>query len=343
MPALTRTVTIAWSFGKQADIATPQVAANMFAMTKLDLPIIPVILQTESNALEYGKINEWATQVFKTNWDVSGRFEMYASSHFAAWVSCFGLGHVTKSGAGPYTYTTVPLLVGTDGLELPYFTYAQKLTEGGGSALDQALVGCAIESWELQVQSGPGRAASKFMVEFVGSGKYVSPSTITLPAPITVFHMPSASLAFSVAGVDYVANKNIISLRAGMKNNLRLAQGFFPGSGAQTAGDNTSGAIRGRIEIGDRTPSLSARVRLDSASAEFAKVVSQATGTATITLTYNASNQFTINWKKVSIRRVEQVDDGGIAALDFDCECQYDATNGLISTVATCPLDGIAQ
>ena len=45
-----------------------------------------------------------------------------------------------------------------------------------------------------------------------------------------------------------------ISLETSWKNNVRMDGGFYPGSGFQTPGDGTSGAIRGetRAEGGAR-------------------------------------------------------------------------------------------
>jgi hypothetical protein len=111
-------------------------------------------------------------------------------------------------------------------------------------------VGCAVESWQIAVASGPGRANSKITIEFVGSGKLTEPSGITLPAAVVEKLLPSASLALTINGTNYVTNKNIISLEFGGKNNIRLDDGFYPGSGFQTPADSTSGAIRGRMEYG---------------------------------------------------------------------------------------------
>ena len=41
-----------------------------------------------------------------------------------------------------------------------------------------------------------------------------------------------------------------------MLNNIKVDARFFPGSGFQTSGDATTGAIRGRLEFGDRQGTL---------------------------------------------------------------------------------------
>ena len=122
----------------------------------------------------------------------------------------------------------------------------------------------AVESFQISVGSGPGRANSKISVELVGSGKVIDSATgITMPAATTEKLLPSASLTLSINGVDYVTNKNIVSLETGWKNNIRMDAGFFPGSGFQTAGDGSTGAIRGRLEFGNRVGNLKFVARFD--------------------------------------------------------------------------------
>ena len=53
-----------------------------------------------------------------------------------------------------------------------------------------------------------------------------------------------------------MTNKNIVSLETSWKNNIKMDAGFFPGSGFQTPGDATTGAVRGRLEFGDRQGTL---------------------------------------------------------------------------------------
>jgi hypothetical protein len=177
--------------------------------------------------------------------------------------------------------------------------------------LDRVAVGCAIESWQIAVASGPGRANSKINIEFVGSGKLTEPSGITLPAATLEKLLPSASLAITINGTDYVTNKNIISLEFGGKNNIRLDDSFYPGSGFQAAGDATSGAIRGRLEFGNREFTLKFLARFQNGSDELTKLKEQTTGTAVITLTYDADNSLQVTFKKVSFAIAEVVDTDG--------------------------------
>ena len=89
-----------------------------------------------------------------------------------------------------------------------------------------------------------------------------------MPAATVEKLLPSASLALTINGVDYVTNKNIVSLETSWKNNIRMDAGFFPGSGFQTPGDATTGAIRGRLEFGNRQGTLKFVARFDNNSTE---------------------------------------------------------------------------
>ena len=344
MSANIREILIGFGKGKQTDIATANLVANVWQLKKLKAALANPKLNTESDAEEFGKGHEFATQVFKTSWDVAGTIEKYLSSDIAAWAMAFGLGKVVKSGTSPnFTYTCTPLNPTTDGIELPYFSFIEQIRPGGSSIIDRMAVGCAVEGWTIAVGSGPGRANSKINIEFVGSGKLTEPSAITLPAAAAEKLLPSASLPLTINGVDYVTNKNIVSLECGWKNNLRLDAGFFPGSGFQSAGDATSGAIRGRLECGNRQGSLKFVARFASGSTELASLKSQTTGTAVLGLQYDTNNKLTVTYQKVSFAAAEVGDTDGLVTVAVECQPQYDQTNGVVSAVAQCNTDGICQ
>src|SRR4051812_21238686 len=124
MPARIQETLIGFGKGKQADIATANLVANVWRMNKLNAALANPKLNTEDDAAEIGKGHEFATQVFKTSWDVTGQIEKYCGSDILAWVMAFGLGKVVKSGGAPnFTYTCTPLNPPTDGIELPYFSF----------------------------------------------------------------------------------------------------------------------------------------------------------------------------------------------------------------------------
>ena len=344
MPANIRELLIGFGKGKQTDIATANLVAAIWQLKKLNAALANPKLNTENDAEELGKGHEFATQVFKTSWDVNGAIEKYLSSDIGAWAMAFGLGKVVKSGTTPnFTYTCTPLNPATDGIEPPYFSFIEQIRPGGSPVIDRMAVGCAVESWTITVGSGPGRANSKINIAFVGSGKLTEPSAITLPAATVEKLLPAAALLLTINGVDYVTNKNIVSLEFGWKNNIRLDAGFFPGSGFQSAGDTTSGAIRGRLECGNREASLKFTARFSSGSTELASLKNQTTGTAVIALQYDANNKLTVTFQRVSFSAAEVGETDGLVTVAVECQPQYDSVNGILSAVALCNTDGICQ
>jgi hypothetical protein len=337
-------ILVAFGRTKQADIATANIQADFWRMSKLNAALANPQLSTENDAEEFGKGHEFATQTFKTSWDVSGSIEKYLGSDIAAWAMAFGLGKVVKSGTSPnFTYTCTPLFPAAgDAGELPFFSFVEQIRPGGGVVLDRMAVGCAVESWQIAIGSGPGRANSRLTIEFVGAGKLTEPSGITLPATAVAEKLlPSASLTLTINGVDYVTSKNIVSLETGWKNNLRMDAGFYPGSGFQTAGDGASGAIRGRLEFGNRVGNLRFTARFRAGSTEFATLRNQSTGTAVMKLEFDANNSLEITWRKVTFSTVELGETEGLVTVAVECLPMYDAVTGIISAVAKCNTDAI--
>ena len=338
-------VLICFGKQKQTDIATANSAVQMWQLRKLNAALANPKLNTENDADEFGKGHEFPTQSFQTSWDAGSTIEKYLSAEIAAWAMAFSLGKVVKAGTNPnFTYTCTPLFPANgDAAELPYFSFVEQIRPGAGIVLDRMAVGCAVEGWTISIGSGPGRANSKINIEFVGSGKLTEPSGIVVPAATLEKLLPSASLALAINGVNYVSNKNIVSLETSWKNNILMDAGFFPGSGFQTPGDATSGAIRGRLEFGKRQGTLRFTARFENGSTELTKLKSQTTGTAVITLTYDANNSLQITWEKVSFATAEVGETDGIVTVAVECLPMYDSTNGIISAVAKCGVDSICQ
>ena len=338
-------VLIGFGKGKQTDIATANLVANVWQLKKLNAALANPKLNTENDAEEYGMGHEFATTTFKTSWDISGQIEKYLSAEIAAWAMCFGLGKVVKSGTTPnWIYTCTPLFPAAgDATELPYFSFIEQIRPGGSAVIDRMAVGCAVEGWTINIGSGPGRSNSKITIEFAVAGMLTEPSGITMPAATLEKLLPSASLALSINSVDYVTSKNIVSLESSWKNNLRMDAGFFPGSGFQTPADATTGAIRGRLEFGNRHGTLKFVARFDSASTELTKLKAQTTGTAVITLTFDTNNSLAITWQKVAFATAEVGETDGIVTVAVDATPLYHATNGVISAVAKCNVDAICS
>ena len=338
-------VLVCFGKGKQADISTAQAAAAMWRFSKLNASLINPKLATENDADEYGKGHEFPTATYKTAWDVGVSLEKYLGAEIGSWAVCFGLGKVVKSGAGPYVYTCTPLIPSAgDAAELPYLSYVEQIRPGGGVVLDRQAVGLAVEAFQISVGSGPGRANSKISVELVGSGKVIDSATgITIPAATAEKLLPSASLTLAINGVDYVTNKNIVSLDTGWKNNIRMDAGFFPGSGFQTPGDGSTGAIRGRLEFGNRAGNLKFVARFMNGSDEYTKLKAQTTGTAVVTLTFDASNSLQLTWQQISYSVVEIAETDQILTVAVECLPMYHTTNGILTAVGKCAVDGICQ
>jgi hypothetical protein len=155
--------------------------------------------------------------------------------------------------------------------------------------------------------------------------------------------LPSASLTLTINGVDYVTSKNIVSLETSWKNNIRTDAGFYPGSNFQTSNDATTGAIRGRLEFGNRVGALKFLARFDHNSTELALLKAQTTGTAIIHLQYDANNSLDITWQKVAFATADVGETDQIVTVAVDCTPIYDTTNGIITAVAKCNVDAICQ
>jgi hypothetical protein len=338
-------ILIALGKNKQSAIGTANTAAEMIRFGKLNASTANPKLNTENDADEYGKGHEWATQNFNTSWDVGGSLEKYASAEFAAWAFAYGLGKVVESGTTPnFVYTCTPLIPSSgDDVELPMFSVVEQIRPGASAVLDRMAVGCAIESVQLAIGHGPGRENSKLTVEYVGSGLLTEPSTITIPAATAEKLLPSSSLALTINGVDYVTSKNILSLETGWKNNLMLDYGFYPGSGFQTSGTATSGAIRGRMLFGKREGNLKFTAFYEYGSTELALLKAQTTGTAVIGLTYDTNNSLTLTWQQIAFSVAEVGETDGFVTVSVECTPQYHSTNGLVTAVVECGLTGIAQ
>lgn len=337
MPLIQNTQT-AISLKKQAAIGTTAIDADMKTFTKISGGVAIRNLNKESDADEIGKTDEFATTLYNVNWDVGSTIERYASNVFLIWAWAFALGNVAKAGTTTLTYTIIPILTSA-GLDLPTFTYAEKIN---GTSHDFKSIGNAINAVTLTISSGPGRASCRVSVTFLGTGKLVQPSALTFPAPFVDATLFSASVTATIITVDYVAAGDIIDLTLSWANNIREDTRFFPGSGFQTGGDATSGAIGGRLEVGKRALGCTFTARLKAGSAEYAKLQAGTTGTAVISLS-NGAETTTFTLQKVGFRAVEDADADGIVVVRGTLEPLTHPSNGLITVVGVTTTDNICQ
>ncbi len=319
---------------KQTNIST--ISASFLRFKQLNAQLAPTGFNTENDANEIGKGNEFisAAGVFPVAYNPAGRLDKYSSAEFMVWALCYALGNVTEVTG---LYTIIPIDPGTT-IELPYFSVVEQVAEGGGSALDNAFVGCAIEDFAYEFNYGPGRQSGKCTVNWVGSGLLTTPSAVTVPATLAEHYMLSAGMALTINGVDFVSAKTILSGTIGWKNNLMLNTGFFPGSGLQNGA-----AVRGRLEIGPRVPSLTFTARLLATSTEYAQLIAQTTGTAVLTISFDSTHTVTFTFQSVSFETVDNGEQDGIVSVTVICAPKYDPTNGVLTISAKCGIVGIAQ
>lgn len=323
----------------QADIHTPSQTFLRFRQNNPELA--PSGFMTENDAAEIGKGTEFISVdgVYPVSYNPLARIDKYASAEFATWAFAFALGKVTEAAG---TYTIKPIDPCTDGLELPYFSVVEQVCEAGATALDNEFVGCAIEDVEYTFNYGPGRQSGSMTVNWVGSGKMVTPSGVTVPAPVSEHYLLSASMALTINGVDYVAAATILSGTIGWKNNLLVGPGFFPGSGMQNGA-----AIRGRLEMGARASTFTFTARLLKSSQEYQMLITPppaGTAKASLTATFDATHTVTFNYPSIQYETVVNGEQDGIVSVTVTVATKLDPVQGgpLIVT-AQCGIAGIGQ
>lgn len=102
-----------------------------------------------------------------------------------------------------------------------------------------------------------------------------------------------------------------------------------------------SGAVRGRMEVGTRQSTLKFTARVESDSIELDEVEAQTEGTAVFGLTYDANNSLTVTHQRVQIATAELGDTDGFVTVTGECAAMWHTTNGLVTAVAKCAIDGI--
>jgi len=345
-----RETRMAIGFVDQSDVLAPNIAAEMFSFTKLNDTLAELTPVTEDDAAWIGKGDEFATESFLDSWTVQVAVEKYSSSQFVAHTIVYALGHVTETTptAGVYQYTVLPADPVADCIEMKPFSYLETIRQGGSAVLDRVFVGLVVEEFTMSITSGPSLANSKITATYVGTGRYVSPSSITQPALSSENILPGASVSFVVNGVNYVTSKNIVSIDWGWKNNVRLESGYFPGSGFQNPSDNSTGAVRGRMEFGNRALTMRFVARFENGSSELATLTAQSFGTAVLTLTganisgaYNHSLSVTL--QKTTFRSAIVGNTDGIVTVAVDIVPLKDPSNGLITCVITTNRDLIGS
>jgi hypothetical protein len=320
---------------RQADIVTANTTFLRFR--QLNAELAPSGFLTENDANEIGKGNEFisASGVYPVSYNPLARIDKYSSAEFMTWAFAFALGKVAEA-TGDYTLTPIDPCI--DGLELPYFTVVEQVCESGGQALDDAFIGCAIEDVTYDFNYGPGRQSGRVTCNWVGSGKMATPSTVTVPPAVSEHYMLTGSMQLTINGINYITAKTILSGQIAWKNNLLVGPGFFPGSGMQNGA-----AIRGRIEIGPRASTFTFTARLLKSSTEYALLIGQNTGTATITVSFDATHTMTFTYPSIQYEAVVNGEQDGIVSVTVTVATKYDPTLGVLTITSQCGITGIAQ
>jgi hypothetical protein len=334
--ALLQELRTAIGFKRQTDLVTPLTAADMWSLRQTNRSVPQPILMTENDKEDIGK-GIWTTMIYPTNWDVAFPWEAYLTSENAAQVCAFALGKVTETVAGTGTqYVIKPLDQNADCLQdMPTTTYLSYLASCNEDVIDTALLGVGCESFMIRLASGPGRANSTMTSNWVGTGNFVSPSTIIVPA-FTTEHSLNAggTVTLNINGNDYIVNKKFVSAEFGYANAIKLDQGFYPGSGS-----THNASIRGRMRRGVPTVTLNFVAEFEHDSNELDLFYAQTTGTATIKIdgaVIGAGPQkhsLQAVFAKVVFRAAVIGENDNTLTLAVECEVLQDTTTGDVVTI----------
>lgn len=235
-------------------------------------------------------------------------------------MAAFGLGSASGS-----TYTPINPVTDTNEIELPSFTFGEAIRPTGTAVYNRGYLGCVIESFKIMVKSGPGRKNSMLEADIIGSGKFAEPSGLTFPTATAVNLLPSAGLTLTINGVNYVTNKNFEEFDFSWDNNVRKDSGYFPGSGFQTSGDASTGAVRGRMEFGKRQLKASFKARFVAGSDEFTKMTAQTAGTFVAGLSGANSTSATITMPQIKFKTTKLDNSDGIVTVMVDMSAEVPA------------------
>lgn len=269
---------------KQASLTAPLLAADMLTLGQINQDVWIVNPGQESNVDDMGKGTPFATQQFKTGLDGGGPWNAYLTSQNAAMLGAFGVGLVSKvQGANlaldSWIYTCEPAALFVDG-DMPVTTVAQVMRQGATDIYDHAFHGVACNEFEIQLNSGIGRQNSQMTSNWLGTGKFAKPSTITVPTPLLEALLNAGgATSVTINGVDYKTTARFVTMRFRYSNNIRADYGYFPGSGLQTGYQ-----LRGRLRRGNPVAEFEIVGEYVDGSPELDNVINQTEGTATITI-----------------------------------------------------------
>jgi hypothetical protein len=343
-PANSRETKIGLGFVAQTDLETPNTAAEIWSLTITNPAPFTVTPNTEDDAADIGKGDEFPTQIFPVSMDVTGRIEKFLSSQAAAWTFAFGLGNATETAAGTGArYDCIPTDPAVACIDLPPFTVVEQIRPGADAFLDTAFVGCVISGFTLTLESGPGRNNARLGIDIVGTGRVLNPSGIMVPAVAHEDFLNAASATINVNGIDYVASKSFISAEITWAVNPRLDSGYYPGSGVDANGY----AMRGRMEYANRVAGMTFVARATKGSPEYAQLMARTEGVTTVTLSGALigagpeKHGITITFPRSVISSAVNGDADGLVTINCTVKPLKHATLGYATFSATTTKTGI--
>ncbi len=348
MPARTQELKIGIGFAKQPNTGTPtttktqlQTALSAGSLWSLELDDFAVPFpefNKENDSAFFGKSDEWIRQVFPTSINIPWQWKHFLTSQNFAQVAAFALGSVTESPS--LTYTITPLDSLSEGVNLPATTIVAGVRQAtGGEILDLAAIGMVCTGFSLRFQRGPGLQNSSLTSDWLGCGKHVNNSGITIPALTTETRLGSGSgTVLTINDVDYLTNARFVDLEFSYQNNLSPDSGYFLGSGQQSGFD-----IRGRMRMGRRTMSLIWTVELESDSTELAQLLAGTGGATTLTLDAGGGHSASLHMPSTLHKAFSMTDADGYVAARVETDILGDDSLGPLVITAVTDRTGICQ
>lgn len=348
MPARQQELQIGIGFSKQSALQTALLAPSLWSLRQNAFnPLFPQF-NAEDDSEDFGKADDWAQTVFPTSIDMPWSWPYFLTSQNFAQVAAFGCGKSVKTspGAGAFQYVCTPIDgVGDGTIELPSTTVVAGIRQGGvGEILDLAAVGMVCNSYTVRLQTGAGRQNSAIESQWVGCGKFVDNSGLTIPAAFNETRLGAgATTSLSINGVNYIANARFVDMTFTLENNIDTNSGFYPGSGSQSGYD-----IRGRLRIGKRNVSLAWQVELEAGSPELAALLAGTEGTIDIVvegpiITGAIKHSARIQGHRTRHRAFSMAEAGGYVTARVETSFLKHASNGVFTLTAITNKDGIGE
>jgi hypothetical protein len=347
MPYIQEVIT-AMPIKKQSAIGTALLAASTWRLAQTNTDLMLPIPVWDTNADDMGKGTPFATAMYKNSLGSAGPWNARLTSENAALAAAFGIGTCVKTAANGGTGFIYTSTVNSDysalDADLPYGTIVQACRQGASDIFDYALVGMCMEDVTLSLKSGIGRDTAMISTNWLGSGRFVNPSTITIPAATTehLLQMSMATIA-TIRTVNYVTNLRLLSFEFTWKNNIQVDRNYVIGGGTQS-----DFPVWGRCRRGK--PSVSAKmvVEVIDGSTEFADFLAGTTGSAQIhlegALLPTAStdhHSLDIFLHQVQFKTHGWTNDNGVLTASIDLDVQLESGGDMLTWTAICAQDNI--